>query len=239
MSVLSRVEAAFEAVFEGSFRRIFSPRLQPIEVAHALARTMLNEKAVGPNTIDVPNQYVARVNPVDFDQFAPARAAHERNLAAYVDRRAEEEGFRPLGRIQVELKPDPTVPRSFVRVDARWDQPPEDAGTVEIDKTRRFEPVDSPQSMPALRIRAEDGQETRVQRAPVRIGRGPDNDVVIRDIRVSRYHAAIERTAVGWVVRDLQSTNGTFHDGERVDEVEVAGSTELSLGGFRITIDPG
>jgi pSer/pThr/pTyr-binding forkhead associated (FHA) protein len=50
----------------------------------------------------------------------------------------------------------------------------------------------------------------------VTVGRTDSNDVVIADERVSRLHAAFERVAGEWLVRDLGSRNGTFVDGDRV-----------------------
>jgi FHA domain/Bacterial regulatory proteins, luxR family len=48
------------------------------------------------------------------------------------------------------------------------------------------------------------------------VGRTDSNDVVLADERVSRLHAAFERVAGEWLVRDLGSRNGTFVDGDRV-----------------------
>lgn len=47
------------------------------------------------------------------------------------------------------------------------------------------------------------------------IGRSHRNDLVVLAGSVSRQHAEIQRTAAGWVVRDLNSRNGTFVSGER------------------------
>lgn len=48
------------------------------------------------------------------------------------------------------------------------------------------------------------------------IGRADDQDVVLENRSVSRAHAEITLTRQGWVLRDLDSTNGTFLNGERV-----------------------
>jgi len=50
----------------------------------------------------------------------------------------------------------------------------------------------------------------------VTVGRAETNDVIIAEERVSRLHAAFERVAGEWLVRDLGSRNGTFVDGDRV-----------------------
>lgn len=76
----------------------------------------------------------------------------------------------------------------------------------------------------------------------VTVGKGPGNDVVLDDPRVSRLHASLERFAEGWCVNDLGSSNGTFVNGERIwgahrlrhgDEIRV-GQTRLL---FRSTVD--
>jgi DNA-binding NtrC family response regulator len=50
------------------------------------------------------------------------------------------------------------------------------------------------------------------------LGRAPGHaGVLLPDERLSRSHAEIQRTPIGWVVRDLASRNGTFVDGVRID----------------------
>ncbi len=48
------------------------------------------------------------------------------------------------------------------------------------------------------------------------IGRGKDNDLVLEGDGVSRKHARLERTATGWRIVDLGSTNGTLMDSSRL-----------------------
>ena len=199
---------------------------------------MANGKVVGTASLDVPNRFTARLNPADFERFAAFRGAVERDVAAYLDRRADEQGLRPLGRISVELASDPSVARSMVKADAIFEEAAPVEPSAELQRTSRFEPVAPSAPRRTLVLTAEDGQELRVDQ-PVRIGRGVDNDLVLRDVRVSRHHAAIEPVADGWVVRDLNSTNGTYIEGQRVNEVRVSGAAELALGGYRIKLRPG
>jgi hypothetical protein len=56
-----------------------------------------------------------------------------------------------------------------------------------------------------------------VEGRPVRIGRAPDNDIVIKDDMASRRHCTVERDASGELrVRDLKSFNGTYLNEKRV-----------------------
>ncbi len=50
----------------------------------------------------------------------------------------------------------------------------------------------------------------------VTLGRAPGNQIVLHDERASRYHAEVFATETGWVVRDLESRNGTLLAGERI-----------------------
>lgn len=48
------------------------------------------------------------------------------------------------------------------------------------------------------------------------LGRDITNDVVISDPEVSRHHARLNRTGMGYSAEDLGSTNGIFVNGQRV-----------------------
>ena len=49
------------------------------------------------------------------------------------------------------------------------------------------------------------------------IGRAPDNDLVVTDRYVSRYHARIWREPAGYRLEDLDSVNGTYVNSQRMD----------------------
>jgi DNA-binding response OmpR family regulator len=53
------------------------------------------------------------------------------------------------------------------------------------------------------------------------IGRWPDNDVVVDDRWVSRYHAQIRREEDRYLIQDRDSRNGTFVNGQRVVEPRI------------------
>jgi sigma-B regulation protein RsbU (phosphoserine phosphatase) len=52
---------------------------------------------------------------------------------------------------------------------------------------------------------------------PFRMGRAPDNNLILRDSRVSRNHAQIARTDSNYVLEDLGSRHGVWVNGERVE----------------------
>lgn len=66
------------------------------------------------------------------------------------------------------------------------------------------------------------------------VGRHPDADIFLDDVTVSRRHAELHRTDEGMLVRDLGSLNGTYVNGERVEERLLVTSEELQIGRFKL-----
>src|SRR4029079_13004571 len=62
------------------------------------------------------------------------------------------------------------------------------------------------------------------------IGRGVDCALRIESQEVSRTHAELYVRDGGWWIRDLKSTNGTWLDGERVDEAPVPSEARVQFG---------
>ncbi|HJA04443.1 MAG TPA: FHA domain-containing protein [Candidatus Microbacterium stercoravium] len=60
------------------------------------------------------------------------------------------------------------------------------------------------------------GLEIPLGSEPLTIGRSGESGLVIRDDYTSSHHARLVRYADQWMIQDLGSTNGTFHDGQKV-----------------------
>ena len=63
-----------------------------------------------------------------------------------------------------------------------------------------------------------------------RIGRRDDAEVCIRNDFVSRLHAEVACENGTWQVRDLESANGVFVNGQRVKTAQITGATAIRLG---------
>ncbi|HKV18289.1 MAG TPA: BTAD domain-containing putative transcriptional regulator, partial [Mycobacterium sp.] len=68
----------------------------------------------------------------------------------------------------------------------------------------------------AALLRDAAGNEYPLVAAATRIGRLPDNDIVLDDANVSRHHAVVIDTGTSFVVSDLRSANGVKVGGERI-----------------------
>lgn len=93
--------------------------------------------------------------------------------------------------------------------------------------------------MAKLTFVLEDGQEIVVPLAEhVTLGRAEDSDVVVDDDRISKRHAELVRNADGSIqVFDLNSTAGTFVNGERVRSHTIQHGDKLSFGPLTAVLD--
>jgi len=67
------------------------------------------------------------------------------------------------------------------------------------------------------------------------IGRAETNAIRLTDRNVSRRHAELKRNGAGWLVRDLDSYNGTYVNGGRVvGEQHVTHADIVQLGDYRL-----
>ena len=74
------------------------------------------------------------------------------------------------------------------------------------------------------------GHTHRAADHAVRLGRSPDNDVILRDPATSGHHARLERRGDQFWIVDLGSTNGTFVNGEAIQEKQLNHGDRLTLG---------
>lgn len=66
-------------------------------------------------------------------------------------------------------------------------------------------------------------------------GRHPNAEIFLDDVTVSRRHVEFTRSETSFTMRDLGSLNGTYYNGERVDQVVLQNGGELQIGKFRLT----
>jgi transcriptional regulator with GAF, ATPase, and Fis domain len=74
------------------------------------------------------------------------------------------------------------------------------------------------------------GKERALDKGTTMVGTHPNNDLVLSDDTVSRYHLELQSRRDGIKVTDLDSTNGTFHGETRLGSITIQGATRIRLG---------
>jgi pSer/pThr/pTyr-binding forkhead associated (FHA) protein len=89
-----------------------------------------------------------------------------------------------------------------------------------------------------LRV-VELGSERRFEGlCPLTIGRDAGCELVLADVEVSRRHARLETQGSIVFLRDLESSNGTFLNGRRLESaVELREGDEIDVGTTRLIVE--
>lgn len=166
----------------------------------ALEAAHVGRKLLAAQAATPTDTFLVRVHPVDYQRFARDRSFLEARWSALVREAAH--GDAP----HVVLHEDPEIVAGTVRIDPIVDERPTTLSLVRPD---------------GAAVPLRDG---------LRIGRGDDNDVILRDGRVSRRHARVLAENGGFALEDLGSSNGTFADGEPVRRITLRPGMRLTLG---------
>ncbi len=109
------------------------------------------------------------------------------------------------------------------------------------DRTQGFDPIDEDQE-PLVTdgyLVSTSGHRSGASFAlhgeVVTAGRHPDSDIFLDDITVSRRHVELRKSGAGHSVRDVGSLNGTYLNGDRIDESPIGPGDELQIGKFKLT----
>jgi len=82
------------------------------------------------------------------------------------------------------------------------------------------------------------GKSVVLGKEEINIGTLDANDLVLGDSAVSRYHLRIAASVFGFVITDLDSTNGTYVGALRIREVTTSDTVDLQVGGTTIRFSP-
>lgn len=252
MNVFQRLERLLQRTVERPFTRLTGSRLQPVEIARALARELVANRRVSVGHVYAPNWFRAQLAEQDFRQCEPFLLQLQREIAQDLIRQAQRRKYDFVGAVSVELLADATLRQGDILTSAeiRETEPTQrlgSAGEAALARTSVFSVVNPPRvaAVPddtapiTLTIRDERGVEQRLQMVgdELRFGRGLDNDVVLDSLSVSREHARLLR-ADGLFIEDLGSRNGTFVNGQRVQRARVGPSDRIRLGATELRIAP-
>ncbi len=257
MGVMDRFERGIERAVNGAFAKAFRAEVQPVEIASALRRACDERAAViSRGRTLVPNAFVVELGAADHERLGEYADALGDELVANVREHADHQRYAFVGPVSVQFEQVDDLDTGVFRVRS---------ATVKGRQTHsRPAPAPIPRD-PELPVPAyESAAQTSLieQSPPARrtwldidghayplagsvnvLGRGEDADVVVDDPGVSRRHAEIRLSSQGdrlvATLRDLDSTNGTLVDGERISSRQLSEGTTITVGRTRATYRSG
>ncbi len=81
------------------------------------------------------------------------------------------------------------------------------------------------------------GQKFEIKADRTSIGRSPSNDIVINDGAASAQHCYISRRGDRYVLHDMNSTNGTCLNFDRIKEAELQPKQVIQIGSSELMFD--
>jgi len=109
------------------------------------------------------------------------------------------------------------------------------SGDERLDPHATTEPTSRQQDVLVVATGPSAGDRFDLVNEIVTVGRHEASDVFLDDVSVSRHHGLFTKTASGRVtVRDLNSLNGTYVNGKRVDETVLHSGDEVQIGKFKL-----
>ena len=246
MGIINRVEHGLAKAVHGAFAKAFKSEVQPVEIASAIRRAMDDRAALlGHGRAMVPNLYTIELSQTDYDRLGDYEEDLSDDLVAAAQEHADSQGYQPGGPLEVELVLGEGLETGVFRVrpatakraghepaQAVPPRPHTPAGTaVAQEPVARPAPRANPSARPWLDI---GGDRYPLLGSLTTLGRDESADVVVDDPGVSRRHSEIRVTTDGphlvTSIRDLNSTNGTFVNGERITSQRLHDGDRLTLG---------
>ena len=76
------------------------------------------------------------------------------------------------------------------------------------------------------------GEKFFMDKDSLSIGRSAESDILLDDITVSRHHAIIEKREGNFIIKDLDSLNGTYSNGMIITQSALASGDRIQIGKY-------
>ena len=259
MNMLKSAERKLEGLVEGLFGRAFKASVQPVELAHKLAKEMGDHKTLSVSSVYVPNEYEIYLGHDDHEKLSALGDALKTELGSYLTAFARREGWTMVAPPRIELFEDADLRLGEFGIATRTVSAPAPgeeasaapAGVRPADVAVPVAAAVAPGMAPPAAAGPSPAQTVLYERPPaaaaryalrgpgvdlelsgdvVVVGRSRRCDIVLTDPNVSRQHAEVRLTGGQAVLHDLGSTNGTRVNRRAVTQVVLQPGDRIEIG---------
>ena len=209
------------------FARAYGSAIRPLNLGRELLGLIDSMDKSSPINPD----FVVNLNATDYEAFADIEKHLLRELAEAATQFAERNDLRHQEPISVILKVDNAIKvGSFSITNEIEREMMADTGVV-AKVSDVAEPINSSPRLVEAALVLQNGERITLDTDSLKIGRQASCRIVFNDSNVSREHAQLRRSADGWKLLDLGSTNGTKINGVKIAEEQLlVNGDELGFG---------
>ena len=209
------------------FARAYGSAIRPLNLGRELLGLIDSMDKSSPLNPD----FVVNLNATDYEAFADIEKHLLRELAEAATQFAERNDLRHQAPISVILKVDDAIKvGSFSITNEIERETMTDAGAV-AKVSEIAQPMNSSPRLVEAALVLQSGERITLDTDSLKIGRQASCRIVFNDSNVSREHAQLRRSADGWKLLDLGSTNGTKINGVKITEEQLlVNGDELGFG---------
>jgi len=180
----------------------------------------------------IANAYTIELSEADADFFSSNQEELIREIETSLNELARGRNVRRTAPWAIEFVATATVRAGQLKVVASFRNMAPAGGPVPTGETRAIK------RHSGKFIVVDQVGRVALTHTPFTIGRGPDCDLSVADLSVSRRHAVVETNeSGGLVLRDLQSRNRIAVDGVALDEITLEPNIRIGLGSSIIWLE--
>lgn len=225
---LSRLEDRLRTLFENSAAKLFPFDYNEKDLASRLLEAM--QENVHPHSDGstwAPNLFILVAHPTQAQTLKGNQALTE-GFARLIHEAGLEAGLYFASPPTIQIVPGDDVAINAIRIQATYNL--EHLSPTSVLESK---PENSSEAKSSNAYLVINGSETyTINTTMVNIGRSAENQLVLDDLRVSRKHAQLRFINGHFVIFDLNSSGGTYINGQRIVQSVLYTGDVISLAGL-------
>lgn len=231
----------------GFLQRIFGRRnLELKDIARKIGKLMDVSKTESVYRVYVPSRFRVVLAEDDMDRLVPFSSSVNHELIAYIQGYADEQEYQLLSEPKIFFETRDDLKPSYFEIEALYQNEDKEDTTTDQFNTMVFDRLNTTGPIrthttkvletklietPILEITDgnDQGMKYSLKNSTVTLGRKEENQVVLHDPNISRFHARLFFNKE-WRIEDLNSTNGVFVNGKRIKESPLQTGDQIQMG---------
>jgi hypothetical protein len=224
---LNRIESSLQTLIEGGAARFAAPDNELKEFSRELLEVFSkNIQSDEGDVLIAPEGFVLYINPAQSEEWNSKQALID-SLLDKLREQASDEGIQFLTDPFIQIEPKGSLPRGKFKIEVN-----SAADDLVQTSAVQIEGKKDADKIPSGAYLILDGiKVVNLEHSLINIGRKPDNQIVLNDARISRVHAQLRALKGQFVLFDLNSSGGTFVNGERIRIRTLQAGDVISMAG--------